>query len=55
MGDVVLENTSNPFTQDRLTPEHLALLFPPKFYQNDDSLALHLSGELSLCYSISVL
>ncbi|KAF6032376.1 hypothetical protein EB796_009318 [Bugula neritina] len=43
MGDVVLENTCNPFTQDRLTPEHLALLFPPKFYQNDDSLALHLS------------
>ena len=37
----------NPFQHERLTPQHLALLFPAAFYQNDESLALHLTGLLS--------
>lgn len=41
----------NPFLQEKLTPNHLALLFPAVFYQSDESLALHLSGRLTLTQS----
>ncbi|XP_067950017.1 zinc finger Y-chromosomal protein 2-like [Watersipora subatra] len=38
-----MEDLVDPFVEERLAPEHLALLFPATFYQNDESLALHLT------------
>ena len=42
----MINNPVDPFVEERLAPEHLALLFPATFYENDESLALHLTGEV---------
>lgn len=44
MVEVQIQPQVNPFIQEKLNPEHLSMLFPATFYQNDESLALHLTG-----------
>ena len=45
MVEVQVQPVVNPFVQEKLNPEHLSMLFPATFYQNDESLALHLTGQ----------
>ena len=33
----------NPYAAEKLTPQHLELLFPAIFYKSDEDLSLHLS------------
>lgn len=37
----------NPYAEEKLSPEHLELLFPAIFYKSDEDLSLHLSRKLA--------
>lgn len=34
----------NPYSEEKLSPKHLELLFPATFYKSDEDLSLHLTG-----------
>ena len=38
----------NPYAEEKLSPKHLELLFPASFYESDDDLSQHLTGNLSI-------
>jgi len=38
----------NPYEMERLSPDHLQILFPSNFYGNDEALAQHLTGMCHL-------
>lgn len=35
----------NPYEAEKLSPKHLELLFPASFYQTDEELSQHMTGE----------